>query len=299
MSASAGLAASADEELSAAARGEDAGAQAAIVIVGRERGAREILSRELSKRYGADYQVVVCGGPADLAAWMRDLAAAGLPVALVIGEAGGQDADGIEVLAAVRAIDPTALRVAAVSWGDWESMRLVFDAVTLGTIDHWVTRPVQAPDEEFHRSVTEFLREWNSLRGGGFEPVRVIGERWSARSQELRDLFSRHRIPAGFYDPASGQARQLLHELGLAGPDLPVVVLRFGAGRTALVNPSNAEIADAFGVMTPIPAGEVFDVAVIGPARPGSPRPSTRLRRACGPWSSSTRPSAGRPGPAR
>ena len=56
----------------------------------------------------------------------------------------------------------------------------------------------------------------------------------------------------------------MLRELGLASPDLPVVVLRFGAGRPALVNPSNAEIADAFGVMTPISPGEVFDVAVVG-----------------------------------
>jgi thioredoxin reductase (NADPH) len=31
-----------------------------------------------------------------------------------------------------------------------------------------------------------------------------------------------------------------------------------------LVNPSNLQIADAFGLMRPIPAGEVFDVAVIG-----------------------------------
>jgi thioredoxin reductase (NADPH) len=154
--------------------------------------------------------------------------------------------------------------VAAVSWGDWDSVRAVFDAVTAGTVDHWVTRPVQAPDEEFHRSVTEFLREWASQRGGGFEPVQVIGERWSARSQELRDLFARHRIPAGFYDADSGQARQILRGLGLTSADLPVVALRFGAGRPALVNPSNAEIADAFGVMTPIPAGEVFDLAVLG-----------------------------------
>ena len=134
----------------------------------------------------------------------------------------------------------------------------------MGTIDHWVTRPVQTPDEEFHRSITEFLREWSSQRGGGFEPVQVIGERWSARSQELRDLFSRHRVPAGFYDAASGRARQMLRELGLESPDLPVVVLRFGAERPALVNPSNLQIADAFGLMRPIGDGEVFDVAVVG-----------------------------------
>ena len=259
-----GATAAADEGLAAAVRGETAGAQAAIVIVSREPVAREILHRELSKRYGADYQILACGRPAELKPWMRDLRTAGLPVALVIGGVGGQDRDGIEVLSAVRAIDPTALRVAAVSWGDWHSVRSVFDAVTVGSLDHWVIRPVQAPAEEFHRSITEFLREWSSQRGGGFEPVQVIGEQWSARSQELRDLFARHRIPAGFYDAASDRGQQILHELGLTSADLPVVVLQFGAGQPALVNPSNAQIADAFGVMTPISPGEVFDVAVIG-----------------------------------
>jgi len=195
---------------------------------------------------------------------MRDLRAAGLPVALVIGGIGAHDPDGIEVLATVRAIDPTALRVATVHWGDWESFRSMFDAVTVGKIDHWVTLPVQTPAEEFHHAITEFLREWASQRGGGFEAVQVIGERWSARSQELRDLFARHRVPAGFYDASSGHARQMLADLGLELPELPVVVLRFGAERPVLVNPSNREIVDAFGVMTPISPGEVFDVAVAG-----------------------------------
>jgi thioredoxin reductase len=264
MTASAGVAAAADEGLAAAARGEAAESQAAIVVVSREPDAREVLRRELSKRYGSDYQIVVCGRPAELEPWMRDLAAAGLPVALVIGGVGAQDPDGVEVLAAVRAIDPTALRVAVVGWGDWQSVRSVFDAVTVGRIDHWVTAPVQAPDEEFHRSVTEFLREWDSQRGGGFEAAQVIGERWSARFQELRDLFARHRVPAGFYDATSGHARQMLADLGLELPQLPVVVLRFGAERPVLVNPTNRQIADAFGVMTPISPGEVFDVAVVG-----------------------------------
>jgi thioredoxin reductase (NADPH) len=197
MSTSAGAATTAYQEL-AGILSEATEAQAAIVIVSQEPGTREILHREMSKRYSADYQIVACGQPAELAARMRDLRAAGLPVALVIGGVGAQDPDGIEVLAAVRDIDPAALRVAVVGWGDWQSVRSVFDAVTLGTLNHWVTCPAQAPAEEFHRSIAEFLREWGSQRGGGFEAAQVIGEQWSARSQELRDLFSRHRVPAGF-----------------------------------------------------------------------------------------------------
>jgi thioredoxin reductase len=242
----------------------DQGVKAAIIVAYRDAAAREVLEQELRKRYGADYHIVVCDDPAQLETRVKEVLAAGTPVALVIGGVGAQDPDDIEVLAAIRAIDPTASRVAAVRWGEFEAARPLFDAVTVGKIDHWVVQPVQAPDEDFHRAITGFLSEWDSRHGGGFEAVRVIGERWSARSQELRDTFSRNGIPIGFYDAASERGRQMLDELGLVSPELPVVVLRFGEKRSALVNPSNLEIADAFGLMTPIPADEVFDVAVLG-----------------------------------
>jgi thioredoxin reductase len=241
-----------------------ASVRAAIVVACRDAAAREVLSRELRNRYGANYRIVVCDQPSQLESRIRDLLAAGVPVALVIGGVGAQDPDGIEVLAAIRAIDPTASRVAAVRWGEFEAARSLFDAVTAGKIDHWVVRPVQTPDEDFHRAITGFLSEWGNRHGGGFEAVWVIGEHWSARSQELRDAFSRNGIPIGFYDATSEHGRQMLGELGLVSPDLPVVVLRFGEKRSTLVNPSNLEIADAFGLMTPIPAAEVFDVAVLG-----------------------------------
>jgi thioredoxin reductase len=236
----------------------------AIVVVGRDVAALEVLTRQLAGRYEADYQIVVCREPAELEPRVRELLSAGTPVALVIGGVGADDPDGIEVLAAIRAIDSTTPRVATVRWGDWGTARRLFHAVTLGKINHWVMHPVQTPDEEFHHSITGFLREWSSRSGGGFEAVQVIGERWSARSQELRDILSRNGIPIGFYDADSEAGRLKLRELALTSPELPVVVLQFKAERSALVNPSNLEIGDAFGVMAPIPTDETFDVAVIG-----------------------------------
>ncbi len=168
------------------------------------------------------------------------------------------------MFSAVRRLEPTALRVAVFTWGDWKSARVVFDAVTLGTVDRWLTHPVQAIDEEFHRAITESLRDWSSQQAGGFEAVQVIGERWSERSQELRDLLARHRVPTGSYDANSERGRRLLGELGLQAPELPVVVLQFGSERSVLIRPSNLEIADAFGIMTPVSPETVFDVAVVG-----------------------------------
>jgi len=238
--------------------------RAAIVVSGRDRGERESLSRELSGRYGEDYQIVVCDEPAELETTVKELLEAGTPIALVIGGAGEPDPDGIEALAKIREIDPTVSRVATVRWGEWDTARPIFDAITRGQLDHWVTRPVQRPDEEFHQSITQFLGEWSSEHEGGFEAVQVIGERWSPRAEELRDTFSRNGIPIGFYDASADSGRRLLGELQADSAELPVVVLRFGGQRSALANPSNLEIAEAFGLMTPIPDDEVLDVVVVG-----------------------------------
>jgi hypothetical protein len=99
---------------------------------------------------------------------------------------------------------------------------------------------------------------------GGFEALRLIGEQWSPRAQELRDTFTRNRLPFGFYDAASERGQHMLSELGLESPELPVVVLRFAASHSTLVNPSNLEIAEAFGLTAPISPEDVYDLAVVG-----------------------------------
>ena len=89
--------------------------------------------------------------------------------------------------------------VAMVRWGAWETAKPMFEAVTLGQLDRFVLAPEEAGDEEFHRHIAEFLEEWATRRGGGFEAVRIIGDRWSERAQHLRDTFTRNKIPIGFY----------------------------------------------------------------------------------------------------
>src|SRR5215469_14591086 len=101
--------------------------QAAILLVERDPGERETLYREMDKRYGVDYQIVVCGDPAEAEARVAGLLAVGTPVALVIGGVGEADPAGLDVLASIRGIDPTASRAAAVRWGEWDTARPIFD----------------------------------------------------------------------------------------------------------------------------------------------------------------------------
>ena len=99
--------------------------------------------------------------------------------------------------------------------------------------------------------------------GTGFEAVRLIG-RTDERTHNLRDAFSRNHIPIGYYAADTEAGRRMLDALGLDQPELPVLVLEFTAPPTTLINPSDIEIADAFGLMTPPSADRLYDVIVIG-----------------------------------
>ena len=235
--------------------------RAALVVVTRDDEARATVTRELERRYGLDYRIVSCADPADAA---ERLVAADLPAAALFGGMGGADPDGLTVLRGLHGHHPGAMAVAVVRWGDWETASPIFEAVTLGQLDRWLTAPEVLGDEEFHKAVTDILEEWSARQGGGFEAVRMIGDRWSERAQHLRDSFTRNRIPLGFYDADSPEGRSMLAALNLAEPRLPVVQLRFRPQRPVLEDPTDLDIAQAFGLFTALDTSAVFDVVVVG-----------------------------------
>ncbi|MGH2751291.1 MAG: FAD-dependent oxidoreductase [Actinomycetota bacterium] len=236
----------------------------AIVVVSRDPRNFSIVDDEIRKRYGPDYRVVTCESHEHAIESLRALGTERVPVALILATYGLQEPDGIAFLAGTRSLHPTAKRVVVIAWGDFETARPIFDALTLGEIDHWLMRPEHARDEEFHRSVTEFLEDWAAGQEVTFEAVRMIGTRRSSRSSELLDTFKRNHIPVGFYEAESERGRNMLDDLNLSEPPLPVVVLRFAPEPKTLVDPTDMEIADAFGITKPLAHDAHFDVAVIG-----------------------------------
>ena len=214
----------------------------------------------MRKRYGADYQVIAARSVKDALEVLGGLRDTGRQVSLVLAGQWLPGDTGIELLARVRHLHPSARRVLLIGWGDQASLEPLLQATVLGDIDAYVARPGPAPDERFHRFVTEQLDEWGRSNLPGAEAVRVVGEEWAARSHELRELLGRNGIPFGFYPAGSPDGQRLLGEAGTAGSTLPVVVLFDGR---ALSDPSNAEVAQAIGVQTKPGAG-CYDVTVIG-----------------------------------
>jgi thioredoxin reductase (NADPH) len=234
----------------------------AIALVAAGQRADAILSDELERRYGADYRIVRAAA-GELGPVLDALHREGAAVALVLAEMDAEH-DGIAALAGVRTRHPDARRGLIVPWGAFGQAPTVFEAMSEGRIDFFLIHEGRPRDEEFHRGITEALEDWHTARGVGIEAVVLVGERFSARTHGLRDTFGRNHIPVGFYDAQSDEGRRILDDLGFVDPALPVVILRFTAEPTALENPSDIEIADAFGLTAEIPADRCFDVVVIG-----------------------------------
>jgi thioredoxin reductase (NADPH) len=233
-----------------------------ILAVDDDAEARDRITSEL-QRYSRDYRVV-CGGSADGAlAQLEAMHAAGEDVAIVLA-AFSRELRGDELLARVHDLHPHAKRALLIPWGGWgdeETAETIRSAMACGHIDYYVLRPGSPPDELFHRSISEFLHEWCRANALVVREITLVADPWSPRGHELRNLLSRNGVPHAFYASDSSEGRNLLREAGYEGSTVPVVLL---AGGGTLVDPSNAELAQGYGVTTELPDPGVFDVVVVG-----------------------------------
>lgn len=235
-----------------------------MLIATPDPASRRILEDELRRRYGADYEVVACAGHAHGRAVLEGLRHWNRQVALILGCYGPADRGGLDFLRRAYGFHPAAKRGVVVTWGDFASAPTVFQAIAQGYAELLIIRPERPRDEEFHGAITDALDDWHLAQGVGFEAVRLIGQVGDERTHVLRDSLSRNHIPVGFHPVGSETAQRTLENLGLRDPVLPVMVLQFTAAPIVLENPSDPEIAEAFGVTRPPPADKIFDVVVVG-----------------------------------
>jgi len=222
------------------------------------------IERQLSRRYGGDYSVRASASAEAALATLEQLRDAGEPLALVLADQWLGDSTGAELLSRVKALHPSAKRGLLIEWGGWgdaETSAAIFEAMALGQIDYYVLKPQGSPDELFHRTVAEFLFEWARAESSVQGEIELVAEPGSRRTHELHDLLARNGVPYACYTPDSGAGRELLAEAGREDASVPIARVRDGR---LLVDPSNVDLAAAFGVSTELDGEGEFDVVVIG-----------------------------------
>jgi thioredoxin reductase (NADPH) len=233
-----------------------------LFVIDEDQSSLSEVERELVDRYARSYRVVCVSSAKDAMVELEALAAAGEDVALVLAAHSFGETTGIEVLGKVRDLHAHAQRGLMIEWGSWGDGRtaeVIFQAMARRQIEYYVIRPSQSPDELFHQSVSTFLLEWAHARRVSPHTVRIIGDSWTGRAQELKEVLGRCAVPHAFLLADSPDGRALVAESG-DGKPLPLVVFPNG---TTLADPTNLELASASGA-TIDPDRREYDVVIVG-----------------------------------
>ena len=233
-----------------------------VLAVDEDREALEGVATQLVQRYARDYRVDCLTDPDEALQTLRRLADNDEEVALVLAATAFSQTTGSQLLERVHQLHSHAKRALLVSpdvWTNQPTADALRESMTLGRIDYYVRRPSGSPDEVFHSAISNFLLEWARDRRRVPQTIHIVGETWSGRAFELRNVFERCAVPHAFCLAESDQGRELLAKAG-TDAKLPLMVLPDGR---VLSDPSNAEIAEAAGA----PGGfeeRDFDVVIVG-----------------------------------
>ena len=223
-----------------------------------------LIGRELEDRYGRAYRIVTARAAATALAQLTTMHENGERVALVLSDQWLPDGTGCELLAQARELCPHARRLLLITWGEWTvdaTAQPLRRAIALGQIDYYALKPWRAADELFHRTITEFLHEWVGTDASLSRELTIVADAANARASELRSLLTRNRVPFVFHASSSPEGKQVLQEAREPAGPAPVVVQRNGR---VLVDPTNVEIANAYGATTHLLGSREFDVTVVG-----------------------------------
>ncbi|HET6299314.1 MAG TPA: FAD-dependent oxidoreductase [Kribbella sp.] len=227
---------------------------------------------ELERSFGVDFRVrgeLTASAALDCLRLAHDL---GQRVAVVLVDHTLATEQRAGILDLARTLHPDARRALLIEWGAWakrDTAAAILSAMSVGDINYYVLKPWIAHDELFHRTVAEFIQEWSRNEVANLREVVVIADDRSARGHEIRSLLARNGIPSAFRASGSDLADAVLRWTGEPDPGDGVLVWMPAVGGAVLHDPTNAEIAEAWGVPTTLADREgEFDVLVIG-AGPG------------------------------
>jgi thioredoxin reductase (NADPH) len=221
---------------------------------------------ELQRSFGSDFRVRGEIVPEDA---LRTLQAAHdrqERVAVVLVDDSFADEARAEIFATARTLHPDARRALLVPWGAWahpESAQRILKSMAIGDISYYVLKPWIARDEYFHRTIAEFVTEWARSEPSNLREVVVVAAQYAGRAYSVSDLLSRNGIPHAFRARGSAMGQRVLARTGQ--PEGDVVIWMPAIGGTCLVDPTDDEILQAWGIPTSLPEDDrEFDLLVVG-----------------------------------
>ena len=232
-----------------------------ILAVDHDEASLDVLTQDMVRRYGADYEVLAANSPALATTTLQRLAEENRGIALVMAYQWMPGTTGIEFLSQVRDHHPGAMRTLVIDVGDLNAEEPIIKALTLNNLDYYFGKPWASPEEEVYPTTGEALRVWASAHRPRLEKIRFIGDPASPFIRELARGAELNNVATGLYAPDSPSGQDLMREHGVRSEDLPAAVLYDGR---VILDLSIMKMARALGGRDIPPEDDIYDVTIIG-----------------------------------
>jgi thioredoxin reductase (NADPH) len=214
--------------------------------------------RDLRNRYGERYRIVRAGSGVEALSVLGTLALRDQPVAMIAADQRMPEMTGTEMLTLARPQAPDAKLLLLTAYADTD---VAIAAINDIGLDYYLLKPWDPPQDRLYPIVDDLLDAWDRAHPDRSTEVRVVGNRWSDRSHEVKTFLARNYVPYGWYDVETDEEGRRLFELAGGAPaDLPLVL---PPDATPLRSPSTLDLAAALGLR--ISAGQpLYDLCIVG-----------------------------------
>jgi thioredoxin reductase (NADPH) len=165
---------------------------------------------------------------------------------------------GVEFLEQALEVFPQAKRALLTAYADTDA---AIRAINSTQIDYYLLKPWDPPEERLYPVLDDLLDDWLATFRPPFEGIRVIGNRWSPQSHDMKDFLARNQIPYQWLDiELSEEAKKLAAFANCDRLSLPLVLFADGG---SLIQPSIADVAEKIGLKTQAEK-PFYDLIIVG-----------------------------------
>lgn len=229
-----------------------------ILTVDDDPAVSQAITRDLRRQYGSEYQIVRALSGADALSVLTQFALRERSVAVIVSDQRMPAMTGVEFLEQTRTHAPVAKLVLLTAYADTE---VAIAAINDIDLDYYLLKPWDPPEERLYPVLDDLLNDW---REGHFDDaggLRVVGDRWSERSYDVKTFLARNHVPYRWFDlERDDEARRLQDLASAAATDLPLVLIPDGETLRA---PSNLDLANALGLRTSAQQ-PLYDLCIVG-----------------------------------
>ena len=237
-------------------------AKPAIITVDDDAEVLRAIERDLRRKYAAEYRILRAESGNVALEIVRELKVRNDAVALFLVDQRMPGMSGVEFLEQAIKIFPDAKRVLLTAYADTEA---AIAAINEAGINHYLLKPWDPPEENLYPVLSDLLDDWRADYRPPFEGIRVLGNRWSPHSHNVKDLLARNHIPYRWLDietaDTDAEVKELIESLDENEKEnLPLLVFADG---TRMAQPDPSQVAEKVGLKTHA-AEEFYDLVIVG-----------------------------------